>query len=283
MNTFFLPGIAGGIFAAILIAIIIWQGNSRLTVSRYSVRNAKIHHSIRIAHLSDLHNKQFGKGNCRLAQVVSAQNPDLVVFTGDMQDRRQNYDKMTTDFLTGLAQKVPVIFVHGNQEMKGYFRNRLVKDLQKGGVTVLNNKAVNFTVSGQCISVLGLNDFWIDRRHKIAIQSGKRLLEQFQASGNFKLLLTHYPHFFNHYKKRYHYCDYQLDLVLAGHAHGGLIRLPILKGMFAPGQGLFPRYTAGLYRQKGVNMIVSRGLGNSGWPFRIFNPPEVVTIDILPK
>jgi predicted MPP superfamily phosphohydrolase len=272
------------ILIALVAMIIFWlcQDNNRLTVSHYTFGSSKIKRQVRILQLSDLHNKQFGKQNIRLTKIIMMQRPDLIVFTGDLEDRRESYKKSSTLFLAGLAEKVPVYFVYGNQEMKSDFKERLAVDLINGGVTVLEGQTAIVNAQGQTLSILGLNDYEVDVKHGSSLNCNHELLSQFQQTSDFKLLLTHYPHHFYYYKKDYQYSNYNLDLILAGHAHGGLIRFPFLKGVIAPGQGLFPRYTSGMYQQNGVSMIVSRGLGNSGFPFRIFNPPDVVVVTLLP-
>lgn len=264
-------------------ALLIWRGNNRLTVTELSIKSPKITEPVRIVHLSDLHNKQFEKQNCELRRAILEERPDLVVFTGDLEDRRQNYNPETAALLTGLAEKAPVCFVYGNQEMRGNFRDKLTDELRKGGVTVLDDQAQQLTVNEQPLSIFGINDYRCERHRNKVIDLSKKLLEEFSHTPGFKLLLTHYPQFFAYYKRSYRYSDYPIDLVLAGHAHGGLVRLPFLKGIIAPGQGFFPKYTAGIYERNGVKMIVSRGLGNSGWPFRIGNPPEIVLITLQPE
>lgn len=270
------------IIASLILIVWVWYDNNRLTVSQCCVKSPKITRPVKIVLLSDLHNKQFGKKNGILERIIWEQRPDLIAFTGDLEDRRQPYQKHSALFLTRLAEKKPVFFVYGNQEMMGDFKSRLTADLIEGGVTVLDGQISHVKINGQKLAVLGLNDYEPDNKKNLALDSRYKLLREFQRSGEFKLLLTHYPHFFAHYRKNYQYSDFGIDLVLAGHAHGGLIRLPFLNGVVAPGQGFFPRYTSGLYERNGVFMAVSRGLGNSGIPVRINNPPDVAVITLLP-
>ena len=268
------------IAGAAAVLAFLYRENNCIAVSRHTVRSEKIDKPVRIVHLSDLHNKQFGKNNDVLRRIILKQRPDMIVFTGDLEDRRQRYNRATADFLAELGKELPVFFVYGNQEIRGGFAKKLKADLKKGCVRVLDNECDKITLNGNHIAILGLNDYKLEYKEQFAVRRGKALLRQFEGTGQFKLLLTHYPHYFDRYQRNYHYCDFGLDLVLSGHAHGGLIRTPFIKGIIAPGQGLFPRFTAGLYQKNGVRMIVSRGLGNSGWPRRIFNRPEVVVIDL---
>ena len=100
-------------------------------------------------------------------------------------------------------------------------------------------------------------------------------LNEFTDSDNFNILLSHRPEFFNLYLKT------PMDLIFSGHAHGGQFRLPFIGGLVAPGQGLFPKYTSGPYTQNGATMFVSRGLGNSIVPVRIFNRPEILLVTLI--
>ena len=270
------------LIALLVLALWIYEHNNRLTVTHFQFRSSKIARPVRIVQLSDLHNKQFGRDNNALYDAVLHQRPDIVAVTGDLEDRREPYNMATALFLKRLAEKVPVFFVHGNQEMRGNFKGRLTADLRNFGVSVLEGQNASIRLHGQTLHILGLNDYRDKHERYTLYRHNPELLSRFEKIDGFKLLLTHYPHFFNHYSN-YRYSDYEIDLVLAGHAHGGLIRLPFFGGVIAPAQGLFPRYTFGLYRHNGVAMIVSRGLGNSGRPFRVNNPPEVVVITLLPQ
>lgn len=274
-----LIGIA--ILAAAVAAWVTWD-NLRLTVTHYTLETPKLTGPIRIVHLSDLHNRQFGPENSRLLSAVAAEHPDCIAFTGDLLDRRQPYSEASARFVTELTRLAPVYFVFGNQEIRGGHAERLRKALTQSGVHVLDNAMDTLTVRGQTISMLGLNDF---ESHQLGLRPFppcRALLRHFEGAPGFRLLLSHYPHYFAGYRRAYQYSRYDIDLFLAGHAHGGLIRLPFLPGVYAPGQGVFPCFTAGFYRQGHAAMLVSRGLGNSGLPRRIHNPPELVVLDLLP-
>ena len=112
---------------------------------------------------------------------------------------------------------------------------------------------------------MGLDDIGYDIHNPIA-------LREFERAEGFKLVMTHFP------EQIEEFSHYDIDLVLAGHAHGGQFRLPIIGAVYAPGQGFFPKWTKGLYNENGRRLIVSPGLGNSGFPLRLGNPPTVITI-----
>ena len=120
------------LLAVVEVGVLIDRGNNRLVVSHYTVRSVKINWPVRVVHLSNLHNKQFGKSNHFLVRAIMRENPDMIVFTGDLEDRRQNYKKVVTGFLTGFAEALPVLFVYGNQETMGDFKEKMTTDLKMG-------------------------------------------------------------------------------------------------------------------------------------------------------
>ena len=148
--------------------------------------------------------------------------------------------------------------------------------MEAAGVTVLDDAQVKFEVSGESITVIGVNDpaFHADYLMGDTEVINQKLAELAAEDSGFTILLSHRPELFETY------VDHDMNLVLTGHAHGGQFRLPLIGGLIAPNQGLFPKYDAGLYSEGGTNMIVSRGLGNSIIPFRFNNRPEVVLIEL---
>lgn len=270
---------AGAAGFALLAAAGIYRGNNRLTVSEYEIPTDKLTRPVRVVQLSDLHNKRFGPENRRLIRAVEALGPDFVVCTGDLEDRRQPYNPATARFLGELAKRSPVFFVYGNQEMRGGFREKLARDLTARGVQVLENAKEQIMVDGQALTVIGLENY-IRRSRRYTREVN--CPELFRGAAGFVLLLSHYPQYFDRMEPGCAYSDLPADLILTGHAHGGLIRL-FGRGLIAPGQGLFPDRTAGRFEKNGVTMIISRGLGNSGLPFRINNPPEIVAVTLAPS
>ena len=147
--------------------------------------------------------------------------------------------------------------------------------LQNTGITVLQDEAIELNYGDECIQLIGLNDPDFSERDSFLSESIlEAKLSQVNISDGFTILLSHRPEYFNVYQNK------NIDLVLSGHAHGGQFRLPLGGGVIAPGQGLFPKYDAGIYTENGTTMIVSRGIGNSIIPVRINNPPEIVIIEL---
>lgn len=249
---------AGAVLAA---ALFCWLQNNLLTVSRYVLRTQR-HAQLRIVHLSDLHGKQFGRA--RLLRKVAALHPDLIAYTGDLADRRQMDTTAAECTLAALKEVAPICFCPGNHEYARRDREALFARLVQRGIFVLRHTQAE--IAG--IQILGLDDVGF-RAYT------PRVLARFSAQDSFKLVLTHYPDRFDSL-----YQNYKVDLVLAGHAHGGQFYLPFVGGLFSPGQGLFPKYCRGMHQKNGVALIVSRGLGNSRFPLRLFNYPEIVVIDV---
>jgi len=261
------------IILLVLIAAFLIDGiicNTTLTVS-YHTYDYGTQESIRIVQLSDLHNASFGKDNSRLLEKVKSLDPDLIVLTGDLIDSTRAKTSVALELSADLVQIAPVYFVSGNHEawMEGY--EKFEKDLMQTGVTVLKNESRQLEINGTTINMAGIEDPYFLMNKNSSIENE---LSKIPASDGLNILLSHRPEYFDAYAQSGY------DIVLTGHAHGGQIRLPLIGGMYAPDQGLFPEYDAGVYESGDMNMAVSRGLGNSVLPLRINNPAEIVVMDI---
>lgn len=236
--------------------------NNVISVTRFKHRIEGAERPFKIVHLSDLHGKSFGKGNRRLIKKVKELSPDIICFTGDIIHNYSGRNKSTAlSAVSALAEVAPVLYVSGNHEMrnKGYADFR--ESLKKAGATILDNAVTVYFG----VNFVGLNG---------ACNKNDTIFK-ITPQGDNKILLAHMPHHF----PRYASAGY--PLVLCGHAHGGQWRLPFTNiGIYAPGQGLFPRYVGGEYTLGGSTMILSRGLGNSKFPIRLFNNPQIICIDI---
>ena len=254
--------ILGSVFGAIaLIALFIYLNNNLLSVSRYSF-DFKLNSPVKIVHLSDLHGKTFGAHNCRLVAKVAAEKPDIIAITGDIVHRYSPKNKRAAlELVSTLAQVAPVLYVSGNHEMRNKGYRFFRKDLKEAGAIVLDDET-----SELCgVTIAGLNC--------ASLKNGK--IDEITPNSSPKILLAHMPHYFETYRAAGY------DLVLCGHAHGGQWRIPFTRiGLYAPGQGVFPKYVSGEYKKGDTSMIVSRGLGNSEFPVRLFNLPEICVITL---
>lgn len=261
------------VLTAMLLILFIWTawGNTALMVSNITVSGSRIplaFSGFRIAHVSDLHNAQFGENNEILLQELSQITPDIIVITGDLVDAQHTDIGVALDFAKGAVQIAPVYYVTGNHEtsISQSQYDQLITGLETAGVEVLVNEAIPFEYKGEEIAIIGLSDPPAMVNAKL-----KRLMD---GEDSYTILLSHRPELFEEY------VNSGVDLVLSGHAHGGQFRLPFIGGLIAPDQGLFPKYDGGLYTDNYTNMVVSRGLGNSIIPVRFNNRPEIVLVEL---
>lgn len=257
---------------AAIVGWIAW-GNSALQVTRYTVESADLPESFdgfRIAHVSDLHNAEFGAGNKKLLALLEDNAPDIIVITGDIVDSRRTDIDVALHFVREAVKIAPCYYVTGNHESRVEEYALLENEMREIGVHILRNLSGVINRDGQSIHILGLDD----RTFSSKSQFLRTLATMTENERGFTLLLSHRPEFFPNY------CAYPVDLILCGHTHGGQIRLPWLGGTLIPNQGWFAKYDAGLFTQRKTSMIISRGLGNSLFPFRINNRPELVIITL---
>ncbi|MGX9805844.1 metallophosphoesterase [Exiguobacterium acetylicum] len=258
----------------------LYRENNVIDVSRMTVTSNRLPEAFdgyHVVQVADLHGKAFGSEQQRLLKKIDRAKPDLVVMTGDLIDSRRNGEEAALTLMKSLVDHYPVYFVTGNHEVR---RNlTILPKLEQLGVTILRNESRIIEYKGQSISLLGIDDPTTTRwREGLSEPDGiRQSLDQVLqdvSPDTFQLLLAHRPEYKTLYAER------SIDLVLSGHAHGGQIRLPFTEGLYAPGQGFFPQVTAGRYREEKTELIVSRGLGNSLFPFRLFNHPELVVVTL---
>jgi len=238
------------------------------------IETDKLTKPVRIAFLADLHSCLYGKNQGELIAKIDGQNPDLVLMSGDIADDKLPLDG-AIELLAGISGKYGCYYVTGNHE---FWSGRAggIKDLfREYNVHVLEGECAAAEIRGQPVNICGVDDPEIGGA---AFQ--KQLASAFGAvdDNSYTILLSHRPERFQQESA------YNCDLILSGHAHGGLWRIPfILNGLYAPNQGFFPKYTSGVYIIGSVRMLVSRGLSRYSTSIpRIFNPPELAVIDIVP-
>lgn len=268
-----------GLVVFILIGLVVfcfWQNNS-IVVNNIIFENAKVSDEFqgyKIVHISDLHNKEFGENHSRLVKKIKNANPDIIVITGDLIDSYNTKVDIALEFIDEAVKIAPVYYVSGNHEIRTGLYEELKLQLEHRGVTVLHDEKVEIIKGDSTIDLIGITDVSYAK-----VKDKKQYVETtldslIEENNNLKILLSHRPELFNVY------AESKVDLVFSGHAHGGQIRLPLVGGLFAPGQGLLPEYTEGVHSKNNISMIISRGLGNSIFPLRIFNRPEVVVVTL---
>lgn len=272
--------------SAIIVFIIIfcYYQNNKIDITEYRIESCKIKSRLKIAQLSDLHSKPFHKVVKKLKEI----KPDMITITGDfINDHGKNKEKM---YKLGkeLLSISPVYYITGNHERRLDYFDDLMKKLRNLGFTVLLNDISEEIINGSQITVLGLDENQADFEDYKARKNGtfiykdmKPYFDELDKHNGFKIVLSHFPENFKNVKEN-NYSQYDFDLQLSGHAHGGQFILPFIGPVFSPGQGLFPKYARGSFGEK-PRLIISRGLGNSEFPLRLFNHPEINIINIYNK
>lgn len=230
----------------------------------------------RIVQLSDFHLTKLGKDNRKLLTAIEEQKPDMIVLTGDfINESKEKTNGAQSEelrpFLEALLKIAPCYYVTGNNEWASTEMKFLPEMLAQIGVTYLKNQSVLLSRGGQQIVLAGVDDpnGPADMIKPDALC--QKLSEEYP--GMFKILLAHR----NDWPAKYP--DLPVDLIICGHAHGGVIRLPGIGGLFGPGRTLLPKYDAGLFHSGSYDMVISRGVGNGKELVpRFLNNPEVVTI-----
>ncbi|NLA12093.1 MAG: hypothetical protein GX883_08210 [Firmicutes bacterium] len=269
-------------------------GNNSIQRSTFHLSVDKLprdHPGLRIVHISDLHGKRFGQHNRRLARAIVRLEPDLILVSGDMIDSHDDDGSPFIDLLHELQQRYPIYCSLGNHEqivegMTGTERyTRFAAAVEKAGAVLLDNERAEFMKGGTAFGIYGFTsalyhyssesmaEIWEDAALKTAFIEEKLGLPRDEEVS---ILLAHNPKYFPEY------VGWGPDLICAGHIHGGVVRLPFWGGVLSPDKTFFPPYSAGLYRSEKTSMHVSRGLGNSVIPFRIFNRPDLSLIIMKP-
>ena len=266
------------IVISVLLILILPGLNNKLKTVNYSIESDKIDSPVRIALITDLHSCRYGDNESELISALDAEHPDIVMLGGDIFDDQLSNDNSEV-FLRNISGRYPIYYVTGNHEFWGGVDRYsdemdIIDELD---ITRLQGQIDTIDINGNTITVAGVDDY-----DSHLVDSELILERQFLDcylsldTDSYNIILSHRPEYFDTYEAQ----DY--DLALCGHAHGGQWRIPgILNGLYAPNQGLFPKYAGGLYCEDTTTMIVSRGLARESTMIpRLYNPPELVIIDI---
>ena len=239
----------------------------------------------RIVQISDLHNAKFGKDNQKLVDRIRECEPDMIVLTGDLVDSNHTNVDRAVQFVNEIVKICPVYYVTGNHEywLEASEYDELMSGLTGAGAVILDDQVVEISRGDAKFRLVGLDDKSLadgtlgTLLNDQAEQKEETADNEDSGEKTLTVVLAHEP---QHLAR---YAGTGVDLVLSGHAHGGQFRLPFVGGIVAPDQGFLPEYTAGEYYMNGTEMIVSRGLGNSVIPVRLFNFPEIVCVELVGK
>lgn len=280
------------ILLIMFIGLTIYQNNS-IKVSKEVYKSERLpdeFDGFKVLQLSDLHSQYFGENNKKLIDKIIKESPDLIFITGDLVDYNRFEKRVSISLIEEIIKVAPIYFVYGNHEMilnDDPENNEFKLALEGLGVNILNNKSTKIIKGDSYINLLGIQDpstVYKDRRFRYCDTQEDIIREELNIvtsnikDSEFNILLSHRPEFIDIYSEYT-----QLDLAFTGHAHGGQFRIPFIGGVYAPNQGFFPKYTAGVHVRDRLTMFISRGLGNSKIPIRIFNTPEIISVTLKTK
>ena len=306
--------IGAGILAG-LFCLNYWM-NHQIFVRHMKIESANLpeeFHDFRIVQLTDIHSIRSQEQMEKILKKVRKEQPEIIVVTGDLVDSdyytnsanviaAEAENEVTAEFeiaeaipdiatlqlMEELLAIAPVYMVYGNHEMvllDDPENNPLKVAMEEAGVVLLNHEKVRLEKNGEFIWLTGVQDPIVLYKDPLFADSGNNNRERLAAELDYVLedvkeedyvvLLSHRPEYFEMYT------EYPVDLALTGHAHGGQIRIPFIGGLYAPSQGWFPKYTSGLYEDGDFKMITSRGIGDSKKLMRVFNPPEIISVQLV--
>ena len=263
-----------------------------LRVEYYTVE-ANINTPIRIVHLTDLHNAEFGKNNSKLIEKVSEQNPDVIFMTGDMLNEDDENVDVVVNLVTELSKIAPIYYGYGNHESawERTFGKDLHEILGSAGAVVLECEYVDVEINGNIVRIGGYMGYWSQPHMFSKSQEQKEKEYQFfsafrhqdlpNGEDTCRLLLNHIPTGWLDWD---YINSYDTGIVFSGHYHGGMIRVPIIdQGVAAPYVGWWPPFTKGVFVGEKSTCILSAGLGIEHGVPRLNNPPEIVVVDLVPR
>ena len=259
---------------AALFALLFADSANRLVTTDYTVTSARLpadFDGFRIVQLSDLHAAEFGKDNARLVRAVAAAQPDLIVLTGDFIEAEDQIP-VTLALARQLVPLAPVYFVSGNHDWASHAISALFDGLADAGVTCLRNEFVTLQRGAGSIVLAGVDD--PNGLADMLKPDEVAAAVQAEHPGAVSVLLGHRNYWVEEYP------TLPVDVILCGHAHGGVVRLPGVGGLIGTDRTLFPDYTAGMFASGQYQMIVSRGLGQIAQLPRLLNNPEIVCLTL---
>lgn len=263
----------------LLFGFYLYFQNTVLEVTKHEILDSKIpenFNNYKIIQISDFHNTSSKKLSNMVVSEIKKQAPDMIVITGDFIDSRNTNLNVSINFLKEIKDIASIYYIAGNHESRTSEYKKLKSEMLSLGINILENKVIEIQKDNDILNLIGINDPSFTNNALVEDSEiiKTEINDLIYNKDNYTILLSHRPESFKIY------VDENIDLIFSGHAHGGQIRIPIIGGIVAPNQGLFPKYTTGKYVKEDTTMIVSRGIGNSLFPFRINNRPELIVVNL---
>ena len=259
------------LFILIIFLILYLYENFHLNISKIKYENKKITEDFKgfkILQISDYHNKRFLTKDYFIKKIKDT-SPDIIVITGDIINSKNPNYEILDDFSKKAIKIAPIYYITGNHERRLVYFSKYMEKMKAMGVVILNDENIIVRNKGSEINIIGVNDISYYGKEYL-IEKVNDLLDNEKLN----ILLSHRPEIFNDYVKT------NIDLVLSGHTHGGQIKIPFIGAVYAPNQGFWPKYSDGIYKDKNTTMIISKGIGSSQIPLRLFSNPELVLIEL---
>ena len=266
-----------GVFLAAIAAILAlfnWGTKTRIVTRYYEITDARIHDEVRIAIVCDLHGAQYGKKQSDLIAALEEASPTVVLLLGDIYDQ-DGIESHAVELIDALSSRFTCYFVPGNHEYKSGELNMIRNLLRESNIPNIAGETVTLQVKDTQVQIFGIDDGQGGKAKQLwQIENAAKQ----RKSDIYSILAIHVPNGVESY------LHYGFDLMLSGHTHGGQIILPhVLNGLYAPGQGFFPKYGGGRYDFGKQTLIISRGLSQKPlWLPRFGNPPELSIITLKP-
>ena len=253
-------------------------GENIIVVTNYNISTDKTDESFQFVLISDLHNKEFGKNNERLVSKIKEQNPEFIAVVGDLNLKQENNTEVAVNLIKELVKIADVYYTPGNHETSSAYYSKIISEIEDAGAINLINKSAYRKIGDSNILIGGLKQFPFFEYDMPDYENVERyFFDDFLEKQKecFSILLCHYPEVYIWKLK-----DYDIDLLLCGHTHGGIIRIPFLGGVKTPSQPYFSEYDKGYFESDSAKMIITSGLGNSHNIPRINNFPEICVISV---
>lgn len=275
------------LIAAVLFALLMLVGiidGNRFVVAEEEFTLPKLKKGCRFVMISDLHNKVYGKNNQKVIAAVKKAAPDFIVIAGDLITSHANESiEPGANLVKELSKDYQIYYAMGNHETKikmypekyGDMYERLVKEITHPNVKLLADESYVLPEYAICLTGLELERTYFARFKKKELEQKhlkKHIGEPQTAYCN--VLIAHNPDYFEEY------AAWGAELVLSGHVHGGIMRLPLVGGVISPSYRLFPKYDGGVFREGEAAMLLGRGMGAHTLPFRFFNPAELLVVTL---
>lgn len=279
------------IIICIILLVLLWvmlYDTNRFVVEHHSFRNPYIRKKCRAVILADLHNKSYGYKNEKLIEAIRRQKPDIILVTGDLPTvRPKEKIDVPVHLIEILSKEFPIYYANGNHEQRMKLYPEKYKEMQeKYDQALEDNHVIRLVNTHVVMDEYGVVIYGVEIDKYFFTRFGVKPMDDMYLArvlgepkeGYYHLLLAHNPDYFPQY------VGWGADLVLSGHVHGGIVRIPFLnRGVASPNVRLFPKYDSGIFHKGKSTMWLSRGLGMHTIPIRIFNPGELMVLDLEPE